>query len=60
MKHGFGSAYVIYYCCLCEKYFIEGSYSCLSCKLKEGVEEPQPFVCCHIGDTEVEIKVKKK
>lgn len=60
MKHGYGGAYIIYYCCLCGKYYIESSYACLSCKLKEGSAEPQPFGCCHNGDHEVEIKVKKR
>jgi hypothetical protein len=60
MKHSYGGVWCVYYCCLCYKYFIEGSYACLTCKLKEGVIEEKPLECCHIGDAEVEVKVKKK
>ena len=54
MKHGVGSAWVIYYCCLCKRYFLESSAKCELCKIGEPAEE-----CCHYGDAEVEIKFKK-
>jgi len=56
VKHGHGSAWVIYYCAVCRRYYLEGSGKCEICQ--GAIDDPEE--CCHYGDAEVEVKIKKK
>jgi hypothetical protein len=51
MRHTDGEFWVIYYCCLCARYFIEGSGVCN--------DTHEPWCCCHKGDQEIKIIINR-